>query len=128
MHLGVCSSRLGHPVVAENKLIEDTLRENMRCTITRCVGADECMFLHALELKNFDRDVLQQYGMHDVRKEVVRNTVRTEERVSVRMNLCRTGVLNCFVSLPGGLDWALDPQDKVLRLCTEIYRLVGKAS
>ena len=128
MHLGVCSSRQGHPVAAKNGLIEETLRTALRCTVSRCVSGDECMFLHALELKDFDPAVLEQYGLQNVFKVKRRNKVAYVERVSVRVNLCRTGVLNCFVSMPGGVDWALDPQDSVLRLCQEIHTLVWKAS
>lgn len=128
MHLGVCSSRLGHPVTAKNELIEEALGAKLRCKVTRCASGDECMFLHALELKEFDPGVLEQYGLQNVFKVKRRNKVAYVERVSVRVNLCRTGVLNCFVSIPGGVDWAADPQDSVLRLCQEIHTLVWKAS
>ena len=118
VHQIVSSSRLGHPVMAENNYLPCKLKTDLRCQVTRVASADEVMFLHSFVLNEFAASFLQTHAMSQV------------QDLSVRMNLCRTGVLNLFVSVPegGGLLWDNEPQETLLSLCRFIHNVVWKAT
>lgn len=118
IHQVVCSARLGHPVMQKNSLIQRQLSDILCCEVTKCVSGDEIMFLHAFMLTKFDSSFLKSINMEKVHD------------LSVRLNLCRTGVMNCFVSVPegGGLAWEDEPQVIVHNFCRRIYDVVLESS
>ena len=116
LHMLVSSARLGHPVMAKNDLMMLMLSKAMKCSVTRCVSTDECMFLHAFRLQLFPHDILSKYSLEHM------------QDLSIRINLCRTGMINCFVSVPGGTDWKHNPQCVILDLCNDIYETIWKST
>ena len=121
VHQIVSSSRLGHPVMAENNYLPSKLKSELQCQVTRVASADEVMFLHSFVLDDFSARFLQEHAM---------SSLSQVQDLSVRMNLCRTGVLNLFVSVPegGGLLWEDEPQETLLMFCRCIHNVVWKAT
>ena len=99
-------------------MIQKQLSIKLQCQVTKCVSGDEIMFLHAFMLTDFDPLLMKSMHMENV------------QDLSVRLNLCRTGVLNCFVSVPegGGLAWEQEPQMIVHNLCRRIYDIVWEST
>ena len=118
VHQIVCSSRLGHPVMAVNNYLSTKLKTELQCKVTKVASADEIMFLHSFVLTDFATHILQLHDMAQI------------QELSVRMNLCRTGVLNLFVSIPegGGLLWENEPQEILLAFCRLVHQVVWQAT
>lgn len=109
----VYNARLGHPVAAHNEHIQVALSQLNVGKIVLCMPAEECMFVHCFKLKVAAQEVLQDIGF---------------ESVSVRINICRTGVVNLFVGLPGGLLLRDAPERKVFPLCEMLLQAIRSAT
>ena len=74
------------------------------------------MFVHCLKLLLEDTATLQSIGlegMHDA---------------SVRVNICRTGVVNFFVGLPGGVPLSSNPELCVVSVCESLLQAILRAT
>ena len=109
----VYNARLGRGVAACNTRIQHALEALKWGQIRLCMPAEECMFVHCFKLKITAPEVLQEIGY---------------ESVSVRINICRTGVVNLFVGLPGGLLLREAPERKVLPLCDMLLEAIRGAT
>lgn len=116
VHQTVTTSRLGHPVALNNSFIEQHLSSELSCVVTKCLSTDETMFQHAFTLSSFDASFLAAFNIAD------------HNECSVRLNICRTGVMNCFISVKGGLCWSLDPVECLLQFSKALYSAVLEAT
>lgn len=112
----VFNARLGRPVAPNNSGIKHSLQKLAIGTVLLCMPIEECMFVHCLKLLLEDTATLQSIGlqgMHDV---------------SVRVNICRTGVVNFFVGLPGGVPLSSNPELCVVSVCESLLQAILRAT
>ncbi len=127
----VYNARLGRPVAANNERILRAFKKLGIDPVFLCMPIEECMFVHCLK-QLFEGGVPEGrvYG-----RRFVFVSVRTIKRhhhhsatlqnlgsegmhdASVRVNICRTGVVNFFVGLPGGLLLSSNPEQRVVSVC-----------
>lgn len=50
------------------------------------------------------------------------------QSMKIRVNICRTGVLNFFVGIPGGMDLKLQPESILLSVCQTLLGAISKAT
>jgi len=101
----VDNARFGRPVAANNERILRAFKKLGIGPVLLCMPIEECMFVHCLKQLFEDSATLQNIGsegMHDA---------------SVRVNICRTRVVNFFVGLPGGLPLSSNPEQHVVSVC-----------
>jgi hypothetical protein len=116
VHQTVTTSRLGHPVAPHNNFIAQHLSTKCQCVVTKCLSTDETMFQHAFTLNSFDASFLATFN------------IAQDAECSVRLNICRTGVMNCFISVKGGLCWSLNPVECLLQFSKALYSAVLQAT
>jgi hypothetical protein len=64
------------------------------------------MFVHCFKLQILDQAILENVGLG-----------AATNNASVRINICRTGVVNFFVGLPGGIPMSFAPEMSALCVC-----------
>lgn len=109
----VYNARLGRGVAPCNTGIQQALTDLKLAEVRLCMPAEECMFVHCFKL-DLKQDVSAQHMGVD--------------SASVRINICRTGVVNFFVGLPGGLPLSSAPELRVKTLCTELFQAIMRAT
>jgi hypothetical protein len=112
----VYNARLGRPVAANNERILRAFKKLHIGPVLLCMPIEECMFVHCLKQRLEDTATLQSIGlegMHDA---------------SVRVNICRTGVVNFFVGLPGGVPLSSNPEQRVFSLCETLLQAILSAT
>lgn len=92
VHNCVFTGNLGVPVSRSNAAVQQCLAADFECrALPLAAVCDENMFAISLLLKDF-------------RTPLVAVAAGDSPVASVRVNICRTGVLNIFVAAPGGVD------------------------
>ena len=86
----VFSARLGHPVSPHNAKVVHAMRSLQVGSVQECGCTEDTMFVHSLVLQVESTAWLAVYGFAD------------DTNIRVRINMCRTGVLNFFFGIPGG--------------------------
>ena len=108
----VYNARLGRPVLANNKRIMRAIKELALGPVLECMPVEECMFVHCLKQELTNTATLQSVGLENL------------QEVSVRINICRTGVVNFFVGLPGGVHLNLDPELRIVSVCETLLQAI----
>jgi len=112
----VYNARLGRPVLKNNKRIMRAIKELALGPVLECMPVEECMFVHCVKQELTNPTTLQDLcltNLHDV---------------SIRINICRTGVVNFFFGLPGGLDIKLEPELHVISVCHTLLQAIVNAT
>jgi len=112
----VYNARLGRPVLQNNKRIMRAIKELALGPVRECMPVEECMFVHCLKQELTDPTTLQDLGLTNLHD------------VSIRINICRTGVVNFFFGLPGGLDIKLEPELHVISVCETLLQAIVNAT
>ncbi len=116
VHNIVYNARLGRPVASKNDGIRHALVKLRIGTVLLCLPIEESMFVHCLKLSLQDTTVLQTLGLEGMAD------------ASVRVNICRTGVVNFFVGLPGGVPLISDPELRVVAVCETLLQAILSAT
>lgn len=111
----VYTSRVGHPVSRYNNGIRRALEQLDVASVEACMSIDDCMFVHCLLLRVHSSDWLAGFGLSDV------------PSMKVRINVCRTGVVNFFFGLAGGVPLSSAPEDRLHVLCATLLQTVASA-
>jgi len=69
---------------------------------------------HCLKLELTDTTTLQSLGLQGM------------QDVSIRVNICSTGVVNFFVGLPGGEQLSSDPELRVISMCETLLQAIHR--
>ena len=112
----VYNARLGRPVLANNERIMRAIKELALGPVLECMPVEECMFVHCLKQELTNPTTLQNVGLANL------------QDVSIRINICRTGVVNFFFGLPGGVDIKLDPELRVVSVCETLLQAIVDAT
>lgn len=116
VHNFVYSARIGRPVSAQNKAIGRALEEGSGCRILTCLQIEESMFVHSFHVQMQSAEVLPDIEMP------------AASDVNVRINICRTGVVNLFVGVPGGIPLHLEPETRILPVCAGLLEAIVRAT
>ena len=111
VHNIVCSFRLGHPVSSKNNMLQLKLKSLNVANVFKCADTDDRMYLHAFILNKFDSKWLKSISTESYELGLCRLE-------SIRINVCRTGVFNMFMSIPNGFRLQHHPDKLVLPFCT----------
>jgi hypothetical protein len=112
----VYNARLGRPVAANNSGIQRAFQKLAIGTVLLCMPIEECMFVHCLKQRLEDKATLQSIGLEGM------------QDASVRVNICRTGVVNFFVGLPGGVPLSSNPELRVVSVCETLLQAILSAT
>ena len=112
----VYNARIGRPVSTKNNRIIRALQLLNLGSVMLCTPLEECMFVHCFKQDIKNHAALKNAGLHNM------------SEVSVRINICRTGTVNFFFGLPGGVDISLDPEIRVLSLCDTLLQAIVDAT
>jgi hypothetical protein len=77
-----------------------------------CMPMEECMFVHGLLLRVQNKEWLAGFGVLDV------------SNLKVRINICRTGVVNFFFGLAGGVPLQSAPEASLRPVCLALLQTV----
>jgi hypothetical protein len=102
----VYNDRMGRAVSLKNSGIDRSLKKLNIGTVLKCMPLEECMFVHCFKVQILDVSFLRNLCMSSL-----------TNCASVRVNICRTGVINFFVGLPGGIPLSLEPELRIMKLC-----------
>jgi hypothetical protein len=116
VHNIVYSARIGRPVSAQNKAIGRALEDACGCRILACLQIEESMFVHSFHVQMDRASSLRGAEMADA------------PDINVRINICRTGVVNLFVGVPGGIRLHLEPEIKIMPVCAALLEAIMKAT
>lgn len=116
IHNIMCTAQIKHFVSPRNCRILQLLQNTFDCNCNETLLLDDHMFAHSFLLDKFSTTCLQQYSLFDVSLK------------SVRINICRTGIVNFFVAIPGGIDLDDKPDKLVFPLLTNILSVVELAT
>ena len=105
----VYNARLGRAVAAQNTSIYSALTKLNFGPVLVCMPVEECMFVHCFKLQIEAKDLIEQIGLG---------------QASVRINICRTGVVNFFVGLAGGLSLASAPELSLAGICHSLLQAI----
>ena len=111
----VYTSRLGHPVSRYNNGIRRALEHLSVGCVEACMAIDDCMFVHCLLVQVQSAEYLAGFGLADV------------PSIKVRINVCRTGVVNFFFGLAGGVPLHSAPEERLRLLCAALLETVASA-
>jgi hypothetical protein len=111
----VYTARLGHPVSKHNKGIRRALEQLGLGSVELCMPMEECMFVHGLLLRVQNKEWLAGFGVLDVCN------------LKVRINICRTGVVNFFFGLAGGVPLQSAPEESLRPVCVALLQTVMRA-
>jgi hypothetical protein len=114
VHNCVFTGNLGVPVSRNNSAVQKSIEEELQCRaeIIVCL-CDENMFAISCLLKSFKTPLLE-VGSGD------------SEVSGVRVNICRTGVLNIFIAIPGGIDARLHLDETLAPLAHRIFNAIAR--
>ena len=114
VHNCVFTGNLGVPVSQKNTAVLARLTEDLHCESEILVSVcDENMFAISCLLKKF-REPLMLVGQGDC------------EVASVRVNICRTGILNIFIAIPGGVDAQLHLDEMLGPVAHRIFESIAR--
>jgi len=111
----VYNARLGWPVSAKNERIMRAFKK-LGMPVLFCMPIEECMCVHCLKMELTDTATLQSIGLKGM------------QDVSIRVNICRTGVVNFFFGLPGGVQLSSDPELRVISVCETLLAAIISAT
>jgi hypothetical protein len=112
----VYNARLGRPVSANNERILRAFKKLGMGSVLLCMPIEECMFVHCLKLELTDTATLESIGLKGM------------PDISIRVNICRTGVVNFFFGLPGGVQLSSDPEMRVVSVCQTLLQAIVHAT
>jgi hypothetical protein len=116
VHNIVYSARLGRPVCSKNSEVGRAIQKACGCPVVTCLQIEESMFVHSFHVqvpKNTSLPVTQfPEGV----------------QISVRINICRTGVVNFFVGIPGGISLDLEPEILTMPVCSALLDAILSAT
>lgn len=101
----VFTARLGHPVSPKNFGIRRALQALGAGSVELSGPMEDTMFVHCITVRFKNLEWLHTHGVHDM------------PDLCVRMNICRTGVLNLFFGITGGVALASAPEERLLQVC-----------
>ena len=110
----VFSARLGHPVSQHNTRIVQAIRDLQLGSVQECGCTEDTMFVHSFVLQVECKTWLALYGFVD--------------NIRVRVNLCRTGVLNVFFGIPGGVPLESAPEERLRPACVALMETIMQVS
>ena len=90
VHNIMASARTGIPIAKQNKMIGTQLCKFFDCEMHSSLDGDDCMFIHSFFLQKWSKTTEQTFHLHEIS--------------TVRVNICRTGVINMFLSIRGGVN------------------------
>ena len=108
----VFSSRLGHPVSQANAGIRRALEATGAGRVELCGPMDDSMFVHSFTMRAMTPEWLSAHGVADMRD------------LCVRINVGRTGVVNFFCGVTGGVPLDSAPEERLLPVCKELMQQV----
>jgi len=89
VHNIMASARTGIPIASQNKMIGKKLCTVFECKMHAALDGDDCMFIHSFFLQLWSKQIEQEFHLQEIS--------------TVRVNICRTGVINMFLSIRGGV-------------------------
>ena len=114
VHNCVFTGNLGVPVSKHNAAVHKSLEKELQCKSEILVDmCDEHMFAVTCLLKNFAVPIME---VHPGDSEVS----------SIRVNICRTGVLNIFIAIPGGVDARTHLDETLAPLSRRIFNAIAR--
>jgi hypothetical protein len=116
IHNIMCSAQLPHEVSKRNNKITAMLAHECKCQAINTLLLDDCMFAHSILLDEFCCLFLQQHG------------VASTNFKSVRINVCRSGVVNFFLAVPGGVEISRQPEHLFLPIVEAMLSAIEKAT
>jgi len=113
VHNCVFTANLGVPVSRHNVAVQRSLEAAFECQAQPLMAIDEQMFAVSLLLKDF-------------RAPLVEVAPGDSPVASVRVNICRTGVLNVFVAAPGGVDARTHLDETLLPVAQRFFEAIAR--
>ena len=113
VHNCVFTGNLGVPVSRSNGAVQRGLEAAFGCQAQPLMAIDEQMFAVSLLLKDF-RAPLVEVAPGDC------------PVASVRINICRTGVLNIFMAAPGGVDARTHLDETLLPVAHRLFAVIAR--
>jgi hypothetical protein len=113
----VYNARLGRAVSAYNNGIKRAITQLNIGTVSECLPLEECMFIHCFKVQILDIALLRNMGCSHL-----------TNKTSVRINICRTGVVNFFVGLAGGVLISSAPEKLVFSVCQMLLESIKGAT
>lgn len=114
VHNCVFTGNLGVPVSRSNAAVEKSLAADFECrALPLAAVCDENMFAISLLLRDF-------------RTPLVAVAAGDSPVASVRVNICRTGVLNIFVAAPGGVDARTHLDETLLPVAHRLFAAIAR--
>lgn len=113
VHNCVFTGNLGVPVSRSNGAVQRSLEAAFECDAQPLMAIDEQMFAVSLLLKDF-------------RAPLVEVAPGDSPVASVRVNICRTGVLNIFIAAPGGVDARTHLDETLLPVAHRLFAAIAR--
>ena len=113
----VYNARMGRAVSVNNSAIERVIKKLNIGTVSKCMPMEECMFVHCFKVQILDISFLRNLGLSSL-----------TNYASVRVNICRTGVINFFVGLPGSILLSSEPELRMISLCKMLFESIMGAT
>lgn len=111
----VFSCRLGHPVSVHNHGIRRALEAVGAGRVQECGTAEDNMFVHAFVINPVTQTWLNALGVEDV------------PEIRVRINIGRTGVVNVFFGIAGGVSIDSAVEERLQRACAVLLQAMRSA-
>jgi len=109
----VFSCRLGHPVSQNNAAIRRALEAAEAGRVELGAQTEDSMFVHSFVVRA-ERAWLGAHELADL------------PGLCVRINVSRTGVVNCFFGIPGGVPLASAAEERLQPVCAVLLELVRR--
>lgn len=106
----VFSCRLGHPVSQANAGIRRALEALGAGRLELCGPMDDSMFVHTFSVRAMRPEWLRAHGVADMHD------------LCVRINIGRTGVVNFFFGVAGGVPLASAPEERLQPMCQQLMQ------
>jgi hypothetical protein len=114
VHNCVFTGNLGVPVSKHNAAVQASMEKELGCKSDKLVDlCDENMFAITCLLKNFAVPVIA-------------NDAGDSGVSSIRVNICRTGVLNIFFAIPGGVRAQVHLDEVLMPVAHRIFKAVAR--
>lgn len=110
VHNIMASARTEVPIASQNKMIGKKLRTVFDCEMHAALDGDDCMFIHSFFLHRWSKKTESAFHLQDVS--------------TIRVNICRTGVINMFLSIRGGVCLHNNAENLYMPFFEEIYKQV----
>ena len=104
----VFNCRLGNPVSQQNKAICRALQAAGAGRVELGAQTEDSMFVHSFVVRATERAWLSARGLENMRD------------LCVRINVSRTGVVNCFFGIPGGVLLSSAAEERLQPVCAEL--------